>query len=779
MYSATCETFLESVAEGCDGVERAEASYVAEAVRVDHDPARISAADLEGALSRLGYTAYRREKADAEDEAAGGTRRAREMSGIRKRRSDDMLEIRYIAGIVFGTFLLVPYAAVFYPVYLASYSSRGVLAHYQNAFATLDGALFLPVLFVLTGIVLYLTGYPLLRGAYVGLTLRRPNTHLLATLTIVGAYAYGTISLALGRIDVYYDLTIVVAALVMAAVFAESTIKRRAVDRLSDLTFSQVDSALTLEAGGETRSVSTADLESGDRVLVREGARVPVDGVLLEGPCTVDEAIVTGESLPISKEPGQEIVGGSIVTNGSAVVDVGPEPTSRIDRLTETVWNVQSANHGVTRHAEVIAKRLAPLVLGVAIAAGGVRYWQGADATGVVTALLLAIVATSPWTLGFATPVSVAASVGQAVERGIVVFDETVFERLREVDVVVFDKTGTLTTGEMTVLEADAPEDLLEAAATLERRASHPVARAFASAFGSDESDAPIRGEERAVDDPTRADRRSGEAENQSGTGEPEPQSESVTIQDQSPVCDFRSHATGVEGTVDGERLLVGHPDLFRDRDWHLGSALEDRVGRAVADGRLPVVVGRDGRAEGVVVVGDEPRSNWAETVSKLDESGIDVVVLTGDTESASEEFTDHPGVEHAFAAVPPDGKTAAIRRLKADGRVAMVGDGTNDAPALAEADLGISLGGGTALASDAADIAIPDENLLAIERAFRLATAARGRLRQNLGLGLVYNALVIPIAVAGLLNPLFATAAASASAILVAANASRPLVDE
>ncbi len=731
-YSATCEAYLESVAESLEGVVEASASYVTESIRVDHDPDHVSPAELREALSTLGYTAYLREDAAGEEGETGATRRSREMTGMRKRRADDVLELRYIVGIVFGSFLLVPYVAVFYPVYLSAFSDWGVLAHYGDAFSEFEGVLYLPVFLVLTGAVLYLAGLPLLRGAYVSLKLRRPNTHLLAALTIVAAYAYGTLAVANGQIDVYYDVTIVVAALVMAAVFYESTVKRRATDRLTDLTVSQVDEARVLEADSSTTMVPVGDLESGDRVLVTEGERVPVDGTLAEGNCTVDEAVVTGESLPVPKAPGDDLIGGSVVTGDAAVVAVGEETTSSIDRLTETVWDVQSADHGVGRRADALAAKLAPLVLVSGVVVGLVLVALGHGAATVAMGVLLTVVVASPWALAFTPPLSVAESVSEALEEGIVVFDESVFERLRAVDVVVFDKTGTLTTGAMTVHEVGVPDDLLAAAAALEARATHPAATAIAA----------------AVEDIPDA------------------------------VEDFHSTATGVSGVVDGDDLLVGHPALFDERGWDLAVDLEVRVGEIRERGLLPVVVGRNGRAEGLVVVGDEPRDGWEATVSRLQETGVEVVVLTGDDETAAARFADHPAVEHVLAGVPPGGKTAAIRRLKAAGNVAMVGDGTNDAPALAAADLGISLGSGTALASDAADLAIVDDDLAGVERAFRLANAARGRVRQNLGLALGYNAVVIPIALAGVMTPLFATGAIALTAILVGANASRPLLE-
>ncbi len=755
MHSATCEAFLEAVAEDHDGVTDAEASYVTETVRVDHDPDRVSAAALEDALSRVGYTAYLREDATADDES-GGTRRSREMTGIRKRRSEDMLEMRYIVGIVFGSFLLLPFVAVFYPMYLTEFTNWGAISHFEGAFTGFSGPLYLPLFLIMTGAILYLTGGPLLRGAYISLKLRRPTTDLLAALTIVSAYVFSIIVSGLGRSAIYFDLTIVVASVVMGATYYEATVKRRATDRLTDLTVSQVDTARYYADDGSTTEVPVADLESGDRVLVREGERIPVDGTLAEGECAVDEAVVTGESLPVTKREGDAVVGGSIVTTDAAIVDVGERTTSSIDRLMRVVWNVQSADHGVTRRADELATRLAPIVLVAPVVVGVGSLLLGASALTAALATLMTLMVVSPWALGFATPYSVATSLEEALERGIVVFDETIFERLRAVDVVVFDKTGTLTTGEMSVLEADAPDELLTAAAALEQRAAHPAATAIAEAFDGGNGNA----DGTDADSVPRTD--GGTA---TGGG--------LTVEE------FHTHATGVEGRVGGQTVLVGHPDLFREREWTIDDDLAARLERTREAGHLPVVVGRDGSAEGIVIVGDEPREAWDETVTALDDAGVDVVVLTGDDGPAADVFDRHSGVDHVFAGVSPEGKTAAIRRMSADNRVAMVGDGTNDAPALAAADLGISLGSGTALAADAADVAIVDNDLSAVEQAFALAQAARDRLRQNLALAFVYNAIAIPPAVLGLVNPLVTTVAVVVGSILIAANAERSLIDD
>ncbi|TKX73743.1 cation-translocating P-type ATPase [Halorubrum sp. GN11_10-6_MGM] len=742
MHSPTCEEYLESVADSVSGVSDAEASYVTETVRVAHDPEAVSAGELRESLSRTGYTAFLRDDAADSETGSAEARRSREMSGSRKRRSDEVLGLRYAAGIVFGAFLLVPYVSVMYPTHLAPYLDLAFLDAFEGAFRLTgaSGFLFLRVYFVLTAVILFFTGMPVLRGAYVGLKMRRPTTDVLVAVTAVSAFAYGTGAVLLGDNDIFYDLTLVVAAVATGVAFFEASVKRGALDRLTELTVSQASEARRLDADGEPRQVSVGMLAPGDRILVRAGERIPVDGTLVGDDCTVKEAVVTGEALPVPKRTGDEVVGGAVVSGGAAVVEVSDPVTSSVDRITDSLWSIQSADHGIRRRADRLASRVAWALAALAVTVGVGAFAVGRSGPEAAMTALLGLLVATPWALGVATPLSVATSIRDAMERGVVVLDDTIFERLREVDVVVFDKTGTLTTGEMDVVSTDAPDGALAAAAALERRAAHPAAAAVVSAVDGVDGRA----------DATQPD-----------------------------VREFRTHAKGVSGTVDGREVLVGSLGLFVDEGWRVAADVESAAREARGFGRLPVVVGRDGRAEGLVVVGDEPREGWAETVASLRERGVEVVVLTGDDPEATDFFAEQEAVAHVFAGVPPEGKTAAIRRLQRDHRVAMVGDGTNDAPALAAADLGISLGSGTALAADAADIAIVDDDLSLVETTFDLAAAARRRVGQNLGLALVYNGIAVPVALVGLFNPLTAMGAVVVCGGLVGLNASRPLLGD
>lgn len=756
MYSPTCEAYLEHLADTQSGVVTAEASYVTETIRVDHDSDAVSADDLRDALSKTGYTAFLRSDASADGDM-GGTRRSREADGLRKRRSDEVLGLRYAAGIVFGAFLMIPYVAIMYPAHLAPYFDAAFLNAFKGAFQLngSSGFLFLRIYFVLTAIVLFFTGMPVLRGAYISLKMRQPTTDLLVAFTVVSAFCYGTGAVLLGNNNIFYDLTLVIAAVVSGVSLYETSIKQRALERLTELTVSQVNSARRLDDSGDATEVAVDSLRPGDRILIREGERIPVDGTLVGDDCSVKEAVVTGESLPVAKRTGDTIVGGAVVTDGAAVVEVGDPVTSSVDRITDSLWSIQSADHGIQRRANALAYRLAMLVAGAAVMIGIWVVVTGGSLPAGVMAILLVLLVATPWALGLATPLSVATSIRDAMERGIVVLDDTIFERLRDVDVVVFDKTGTLTTGEMEVIEVDTPDEALADAAALEQRAAHPAATAIVSAVDS-KSEGATAGTDNKNPDGDRA--------------------EALTPPARRDVRDFRTHATGVSGTVGDREVLVGSLNLFAEHGWTVTSEIQTKAREARGVGRLPVVIGCDGHASGLVVVGDNPREGWEEAVTSLHERGIEVAVLTGDNEEATDFFAEQEAVSYVFADVPPEGKTEAIRRFQRDRRVAMVGDGTNDAPALAQADLGISLGSGTALAADAADIAIVDDDLSLVNATFEFARAARQRVRQNIGLAFAYNAVAVPVALVGLFNPVTAAVAVAVCGGLLAANSSRSL---
>ncbi|WP_418284328.1 heavy metal translocating P-type ATPase [Halorubrum sp. DTA46] len=784
MHCATCEAFIETVAVRTEGVSAASASYVTDTVRIDHDPDAVSTDDLSEAVSGLGYSAYPRDDAFA------------------RRQADNMATARLAAGVLVGMAVMLQYIVIIYPTYFAfPFYDERTLSYLNEAMASSSGTYFFIVIGVLTTIVLLFTGKPILRGAYVSARTRSPNMDLLVAIAAVSAYAYSTLAVIFVESpSIYYDVTVAIVVIVTAGNHYEASIKRRATELLSDLTAVQVDSARRLvESDGDgrdagigpspdpdphadaTESVSLDALEPRDRLLVRAGERVPVDGEAVGGDAAVDESVITGESMPVRKAPGDTVVGGSVVADGSLTVRVGPDATSSLDRVAELVWDLQSGNHGVQKLADRLATVFVPAVLVIAAVAVAANLALG---NGVTTAMLVGLtvlIVSCPCALGLATPLAVAAGIRDALERSIVIFDDTVFERLRDAETVVFDKTGTLTTGEMRVVSADIDDDLLRLASALEGRSAHPVGQAIAAARVGHESDATTEtstGPPPAIADGGSTD--DGTTDGTVATASREETADTADTADTASVVEsFESHARGVSGVVDGTAVVVGHPDVFDERGWDVPDAIREAVAEARDVGRVPVAVGRDGAAEGFVVVGDELREGWEETVTDLADSGVDVVVLTGDDERAATVFREHEAVSAVFAGVPPEGKAETIERLKARGLTVMVGDGTNDAPALAAADLGVALGGGTAMAADAADVAIVDDDLGSVATVFELSRAAGRRVKGNIGWAFLYNAVAIPLAVTGLLNPLFAAVAMGTSSLLVVTNSSRALLDD
>ncbi len=472
MYCATCEAFIESVAGEANGVSHVSSSYVTDTVRIDHDPDVASIEDLKGEISQLGYSAYDREDA------------------ISRRRADNWETGRIAVGVLMGMMVMLQYVVIIYPTYFdgAFYDER-TAEFFSEALASDIATPFFLGIGALTTIILGVTGKPILQGAYVAVKTRSPNMDLLVTIAAVSAWLYSTLAIAVAdEPHLYYDVTVAIIVIVSVGGYYESEIKRKATERLSDLTAVQVDEARRLGPSGDTEDVAVDDLEAGDRVAVRTGERIPIDGTVVDGEAAVDEAVVTGESLPVTKVDGDDVVGGSTVSDGALTIRVGEDATSTLDRISELVWDLQSGTHGIQKLADKLATIFVPLVL---VLATVVTFLYLVVGTGLGESLLIGLtvlIVSCPCALGLATPLAVAAGIRDALERSIVVFDDSVFERIRDADTVVFDKTGTLTTGDMTVVDADCDDGLLEQAATLERRSSHPVGEAIAAAGAENRS---------------------------------------------------------------------------------------------------------------------------------------------------------------------------------------------------------------------------------------------------------------------------------------------------
>ena len=771
MHCSTCEGFVSLLAERVDGVYGLEANYATEMARVYYDPTATEPEAIASALSRWGYVARPRSNATGRD--------AESVDGRRSNVSSDDLATRLLVG-GFLTFLIKPWYLFYcYPSYV------GIETGILDVDATTSVGLYVPMVTigVMTTIVLGYTGYPVLRGAYVSLRVGRPNMDLLVALAAVSAYAYSTVSLATGGEYLYYDVTVAVIMVVSLGRYVERSRRRRATASLSSLTAATVDEATRLTESG-TERVTVDALEPGETVLVRPGERVPVDGTVIDGTAAVDESVLTGESLPVTKSTGDSVVGGAVVTDGPLEIAVGPAGESTLDRIAELLWDVQATTPGIQRFVDRLATIFVPLVLTLAAIVTALQLGLGGSVSGALLVGLTVLVVSCPCAMGLATPLAIASGLRDGLARGIVVANDAVFESASDVDTVVLDKTGTLTTGEMIVHAVAGPAEALHRAAALERYADHPAGEAivrFASSSGSG-----LTGETRT--DGGVLDRSVSSAESVNELTDPgadeaviDPtgvDGEAIAPGDEpGEVTDVTLHpGEGISGEVDGDRVVVGTPGLVERLVGPIDADLADHVESAHERGLLPVVVGYEDRARGVIAVGDGDREEWDRVVSALGDR--EVIVLTGDDERATARFRDHPAVDRVFAGVPPDGKVETIRRLAADRTVAMVGDGTNDAPALGAADLAIAMGSGTARAADAADAIVTRDDLSDVPAVFELARNTRRRIRENVAWALTYNAVAIPLAMAGLINPLFAAVAMAASSLFVVTNSSRSVIE-
>ncbi len=707
MHCSACEVFIESRAEDHEGIETVEASYASELVKMVYDPDTAGRGDLVDAVDGFGYKAHDPERGEERD--------------------DEIAELLTIGRLTIGAWLgmmvMVWYFVFLYPEYL------GLSALVERPGPLLDS--FTSYYLVLgTTVVLFVTGYPILRSAYVSLRSGTPNMDLLVSLAAVNAYVYSLGVLLVGGTEVYFDITVVIVMVVTLGNYYEKRIKRRAADRMEELTRERVDEARRRTEGAE-EVVGVDELEEGDEVVVRPGERVPVDGTVVEGTAAVDESLVTGESLPETKEPGDDVIGGSVVTDDALVVEVPDEKVSTFDRLVNFLWDVQSSRPGVQRLADRLAGVFVPFVLMVAAATFGVQAYLTRNLSESMLTALAVLVVSCPCALGLATPLAVASGVRESLERGIAIPDGSVFEDTSEYDVVAFDKTGTLTTGDMRVVDVVTKEGQgekpMRRAAAVEKYSSHPIADAVTERVGSS-----------GVPDATGFTRHPGK---------------------------------GVSARVDGERVVVGSSSLIVEEGMGVPEELEEAARRERETGNAPVYVGWGGEVRATLVVGDRPRDEWEETVGAIDAR---VAVITGDEESAAGYFRQHEGVDDVFSGVPPEAKAETVERLRGQGRTVMVGDGTNDAPALAAADLGVALGTGTATAGDAADVVVTRDDLTKVSKVLELTGKTKSRIRGNLSWALTYNAVAIPAAVAGIISPAVAAFAMATSSFLVVVNSSR-----
>jgi Cu+-exporting ATPase len=547
-----------------------------------------------------------------------------------------------------------------------------------------------------------------------------------------------TIERMAGDGNIYLEVAAGVTTFILAGRYFEARAKRRAGSALRALLSLGAKDVAVLRDGREER-VPIESLTVGDRFVVRPGEKIATDGVIEDGSSAVDASMLTGESVPVEVGPGDTVVGATVNAGGRLVVRatrVGAD--TQLARMAKLVEDAQTGKAQVQRLADRISGVFVPIV--IALALGTLAFWLGAGGTpaAAFTAAVAVLIIACPCALGLATPTALLVGTGRGAQLGILIKGPEVLESTREVDTVVLDKTGTVTEGRMSLVDvhvADGVDDVevLRLAGALEKASEHPIAAAVA----------------RAAEDKV------GEL----------PEVEGFT----------NVEGLGVQGVVDGHAVVVGRTALLEDWAVHLTPSLAAAKAEAEQQGRTAVAVGWDGQARAVLVVADTVKPTSAEAIAGLRKLGLTPVLLTGDNEAAARAVAAEVGIDEVIAEVLPQDKVAVVERLQAEGKVvAMVGDGVNDAAALAKADLGLAMGTGTDVAIEASDLTLVRGDLRAAVDAIRLSRRTLATIKGNLFWAFGYNVAALPLAAAGLLNPMIAGAAMAFSSVFVVGNSLR-----
>ncbi len=706
MTCAACASRIEKGLARLDGVIRANINLATERGTVEYNPAVTDVAEILKKVKDLGYDASRRE--DRSD--------PREAEIVVQKR-------RFFIAAFLSAPLLWSMLHMWRPL------SALVPDILMNGY----------VQWLLATPVQFYAGWPFYRGAYKNLKNGSANMDVLVAMGTSAAYFYSLYLLLTGGNAFYFETSAIIITLILLGKLLEAVAKGRTSEAIKKLMGLRAKTAVVIRDGRE-REIPVEEVEKGDLIRVRPGEKIPVDGVVVEGQSAVDESMLTGESIPVDKKPGDEVIGATINKHGTLTfraTKVGKE--TALAQIIRVVEEAQGTKAPIQRLADRISGVFVPVV--VLIAIGTFLLWYLALDPGnierAVLNLTAVLVIACPCALGLATPTSIMVGTGKGAEGGILFKGGQYVENAHRIDTVVLDKTGTITKGEPEVTDVRplgdrTEEELLRLAASAEKPSEHPLAQAI------------VRGARARGIDPSAAE-------------------------------GFQAvPGKGIEASVDGRKVLIG------TRKWMEENGVDTSAAEAVMEtleeqGKTVMLVAADGKPAGWIAVADTVKPTSAEAIRELKQMGLQVWMLTGDNERTARAIARQAGIEHIRAEVMPGDKAEEVKRLQAEGRrVAMVGDGINDAPALAVADIGMAIGTGTDVAIETADVTLMRGDLRAIPAAIRLSRLTMRNIKQNLFWAFFYNAVGIPVAAAGYLAPWLAAAAMAFSSVSVVSNSLR-----
>lgn len=751
MHCASCASIIEKTFKKTEGVHSAEVNYGTEKAKVTFDSSKVSVQELSKKIEPLGYSlALDHEGQSAEDMGMSADEHAAHL-GLNQSKKEKLAEVKDMKIKVISAIPLAAIAAfVMGWDILAQY---GIVAEMGITIKEFFHHL-LPLMATYT---LFVVGKPYLLGFYRFLRYGKANMDTLIGIGTVAAFLYSFAVTAFEDIlrpfinveYQYYDVTIVVITFIALGKYLEARSKIKTGDAIEKLLNLQAKTALVIRDGKEIE-ISINDVKHGDLIIVKPGAKIPVDGIITDGSSFVDESMVTGEPMPAQKKVGDSVVSGTINTSGSftfKATKVGSE--TLLAQIIRMVEDAQGSKAPIQALADKISSIFVPIVLVIAFLTLGAWLIFGTQYLGFSQALSFGIVSfvgilviACPCALGLATPTAIIVGVGKGAKEGILIKDAATLEKLHKVNTVVVDKTGTITKGKPTLVDIQnlsnlKDGDLVSILASLEKKSEHPIAHAIVNYA----------------------------------------QEKNIEIVD---VTGFEGiQGKGLKGTVKDIEYFVGNAKLVSDLKLPFDAT---KLNEFTSQGKTPVILATKEKVLGFVMVADEIKAESVEAVKNLHKLGIKVVMLTGDDEKAAKYIASLVGIDDVVAHVLPQDKLEKIKELQSQGRVvAMAGDGVNDAPALAQADVGIAMGTGTDVAIESAGITLLGGDISKLVKAIKLSKITMRGIKQNLFWAFIYNIVGIPLAAGALypvfgwlLNPVFAGFAMAMSSVSVVSNSLR-----
>lgn len=709
MTCAACSTRVEKGLNKIDGVINANVNLAINRATVEFNEGIVTAHDLVKAVEKIGYKAYEHkednekiEKKDREKEA-----RLREIK---------TLKTLFIVSVI----LSVPlFSAMFF--HMAGIHTILSDGYFQLILAT-------PVQFVI--------GYRFYKGAYHSLRGGGANMDVLVAMGTSAAYFYSVYNVIAGINQYYFESSAVIITLILLGKMLEAIAKGKTSEAIKKLMGLQAKTARVLRNGDEI-DIPIEEVIVGDVIVVRPGEKVPVDGKVVEGNSSIDESMLTGESIPVDKRAGDEVIGATINKNGVLKVEatkVGKD--TALAQIIKLVEDAQGSKAPVQRLADKISGIFVPTVVVIAVIAFALGFIVYDDFTKALINAVSVLVIACPCALGLATPTAIMVGTGKGAENGILIKGGEHLERTHKIDTIIFDKTGTITKGEPEVTDIitfnDNEEDVLRYAAMAEKASEHPLGEAIVK-----------RAKEKNME-----------------------------LHDPQNFEAIPGH--GIYASIDNKEIYLGNRKLMKDKNIDI-TEIEDEISALESDGKTAMLMAMDNKLSGIIAVADTVKEHSKEAIKELYNMGIDIYMITGDNKRTAQAIANEVGIKNVIAEVLPQHKADNVARIKEEGKiVGMVGDGINDAPALATADIGFAIGTGTDVAMEAADITLMKGDLRDIVMAIKLSRKTMRTIKQNLFWAFAYNTAGIPLAAFGLLNPMIAGAAMAFSSVSVVSNSLR-----